>query len=101
MTYQVDNPTTLSEQDESFKALGATGYHNSYFPKNWTEERLGGRTLSSRHYFNKEGTEIGYVNPDFFSLGLGVHVFETPRVWGDHLTKVIRPFDWYSPDPVI
>lgn len=36
-----------------------------------------------RHYFNAEGTEVGYLIPMMLSFpGHGIHTFETPRVWG-------------------
>lgn len=39
--------------------------------------------LIHRHYFNKEGTEVGYYSPTFDSF----HVFTTPRVWDESFIK--------------
>ena len=74
---------TLHETDEHFASLGATHYHDAHYPEWVTYGYRQGGGLFSRHYFNAQGTEIGYVLPDFLQFeGHGVHHFETPRVWG-------------------
>jgi len=81
--------TDLFKQDKAFTERGAIEYHNAYYPTVYHDgmpNKPG--ALFARHYFNAEGTEIGYVIPDFFSHGLGVHVFETPRVWDIGRTSV-------------
>jgi hypothetical protein len=86
---------TRGEADDLFSLLGATHYHDSHYPGRRRlydgYETPGG--LFSRHYFNAEDMEIGLVIPDLFSVGCGVQVFETPRVWGipHDLNPLTRP----------
>lgn len=89
--------TDIYQEDEAFVARGATHYHDSMYPpqgRHWSIERrtyVPTASLFSRHYFNAEGTEIGLVIPDLFSVGMGVQVFDKPRVWGiDHTLIPIR-----------
>jgi len=89
--------TTLEEQDKKFAERGATHYHDSHYPAQgalWSIERgyyVAHARLFSRHYFNPEGTEIGLVIPDMFSVGMGVQVFDKPRVWGiEHTLHVLN-----------
>ena len=73
----------LYQADEKFAGLGATHYHDSHYPVTRTSYYGHGRGggLFSRHYFNKEGTEIGLFIPDLGEFSEG-QVFDTPRVWG-------------------
>lgn len=81
---------TLKEANEYFKSKGAIYYHDF-----WSNEkdRFGFTKVSYlvfRHYFSNETNEIGYVIPDMWEFGSGVHEFNPPRVWGISNQPLIR-----------
>lgn len=77
--------TNLEEADAAFLARGATHYHESEFP-GVADPSLG--RIFARHYFNRDGEEIGYVLPYMIRYGSGVHTFDPPRVWGFYKTLI-------------
>lgn len=73
------------EINKHFAALGAVSFHDSFYPKgyNWKTGVFDlPKGLFARHYFRKDGLEIGYVIPDFLGHGHGVHMLDQPREWG-------------------
>lgn len=87
----------LNEACDQFVSLGATHYHDCLYPSRY-DYRTGDYTvpgsLFSRHYFNTEGTEIGYCIPDVLPY-CQPFVFDKPRVWGieRNLIKIPKVFD--------
>jgi hypothetical protein len=76
----------LHKQDKEFAALGATHHHDALYPFRRVYcpslgHRMESQGLFARHYFNAQGTEIGYILPDLLQFGSGVHYFEIPREW--------------------
>lgn len=69
-------------QDETFHALGATHYYDSFYPEIVSFGRIiRGGALFQRSYF-KGGVEIGYFIPDLRTFpNKGIHHFDVPRVW--------------------
>lgn len=73
----------LRQADQKFAKLGAVTFHDSNYPERDSFGRTFGGGLFSRHYFAKNGLEIGYVIPDLLRFeGHGIHVLEQPRMWG-------------------
>jgi len=79
------------DADTYFASRGATHVHEDHYPTKrvWIYDHYQDASeVFSRHYFNAEGTEIGYVIPDFYKFGTGGE-FNPPRVWG--IPKNLQP----------
>ncbi len=81
------NPRTIYECNAHFHKKGATHYHDVYGMVRSYSASVGyhykASALIFRHYFNKEGIEIGYIIPSLMDFkGHGIHYFPEGRVWG-------------------
>jgi hypothetical protein len=86
---------SLYEVDRHFVSLGASHYHDSFYPskRRYAYDRYALQwesRLFSRHYFAENGMEIGYCIPDIMPECQPVEL-DTPRVWGiDHTLHPLK-----------
>lgn len=85
---------TIKECDEIMKARGAVRVGEVQLPSRRFTVLRGYETVYTPftlHYFNDEGTEVGYLSLDFMDVAwYQPQVFENPRVWAPEFIQGLK-----------